>query len=996
MQVPETPNTVAELDLMIRLKEYADGKASWMTKGQNPQPNARAACLTLYTNLLRFADDLIGPLLDRTNAREMETFTLHDRLHARKVAHLMWHILSEDRRQALTPGEIGLLVAAAFYHDVGMALSPAERAARLDPQSDLWNLLELDNEQKRAIEQLRASTADSDLGPTQRERARRALAQAEEVLLCQDTRDRHAIPERYRDTLQELDRIHSKGPEKIPDPNACLSFDGDSFRDKLIDVCTSHNLDAGTLLENDSENTERSRFPRDFPVGCCNADLHMVAAALRLADILDFDRERTPPVLYYYLLPGPLALSDGRSVLEWGKHLSISNWHIEKDAVVFRGRCKDYVLHHAVVTFCHAIQEEFAGTRATFGSDDDTTWPFVLPSSVKADIHSQGYKYIPYRFELDDNRVYQLLMGGAIYDNPLVAVRELVQNAVDACMLRDQLTKLHEPQLTPATEKRIFVRYEEPTDSEPHPRLVVTDTGTGMDEWILARYFLKVGRSYYSSPDFNRTRVALRNKDLDFAPVSEFGIGFLSCFLLGDRVVVQTAMWEPQRKQDTRKRTLQIDGPSRLIRLQESDNAGHGRFKGTRITIHLTRGGENKNKPPTYGDITSYLREVCQELPYRLHLVHVRGDQVLATDAVDPLPLTVVVPRHLEDAVTLVPVDDPQSGLQGEIALVSSEEKSRIEKRLFSEAKFESGDRDDPESSFCDVLVRAGFRIGGVPGLPANCLARLRLPWSNQNDHRYAPPNLARNRPSEAQHLARDVTRIWVSFLLEHVAELEPKQDIMHHTRERLPPSPWLERFDAATVFRLAELGWRAEAFSRKNNAAELEAWKAGTGVPLLQPANYYLHGKLLDLVLPRICQRAFSEETPQNVDNVFAIYVAPPVTDWPSILENWRSFDSAPVRWSPWSLYRGRFKGLLYHGSANALNSRYQTRANGFTTSELHTLWLTLCGVVHAYNQTRRVHLSSNAIQLLHRARTVFKDLKIACYFDTWPIDQIDLPDPD
>ncbi len=30
----------------------------------------------------------------------MDAFTLHDPTHARKVAHLMWHILDEERRQA--------------------------------------------------------------------------------------------------------------------------------------------------------------------------------------------------------------------------------------------------------------------------------------------------------------------------------------------------------------------------------------------------------------------------------------------------------------------------------------------------------------------------------------------------------------------------------------------------------------------------------------------------------------------------------------------------------------------------------------------------------------------------------------------------------------------------------------------------------------------------------------------------------------------------------
>jgi HSP90 family molecular chaperone len=153
-------------------------------------------------------------------------------------------------------------------------------------------------------------------------------------------------------------------------------------------------------------------------------------------------------------------------------------------------------------------------------------------------------------------------MGGAIYDNPLAAVRELVQNAVDACKLRDAVLRLEESGMIPSAHGRIWVRYEEPTDACPQPKLIVRDTGTGMDEYILRSYFLKVGQSYYRSAEFGKQRIHFRKKspEFDFAPVSEFGVGFLSCFLLADRVRVRTAMAEAPRG-DTRKRTLVIDGP---------------------------------------------------------------------------------------------------------------------------------------------------------------------------------------------------------------------------------------------------------------------------------------------------------------------------------------------------------------------------------------------------------------------------------------------------
>src|SRR6266478_2552263 len=139
MQIPETPSSVVELDLMKRLDAYANGSVSWNSDKSEIGTTARQACRTLHTNLTNLVNGLFAFILDRVTAREMETFTMHDRVHGRKVAHLMWHILKPERREQLTPPEIALMLLAAHLHDLGMGLSPAERAVRLGPESDLWD-----------------------------------------------------------------------------------------------------------------------------------------------------------------------------------------------------------------------------------------------------------------------------------------------------------------------------------------------------------------------------------------------------------------------------------------------------------------------------------------------------------------------------------------------------------------------------------------------------------------------------------------------------------------------------------------------------------------------------------------------------------------------------------------------------------------------------------------------------------------------------------------
>jgi len=384
MQIPETPATITELDLMKRLAAYADGSASYLKDGTSLGVRVKQSCQQLHAMLCQL-NETVAPLLDRVTAKEMDVFTAHDEQHALKVAHLMWLITDPDRRELLNPAEVGLLVASAFLHDLGMFLSNPAREARLSADSDLWDRLEISQDVRRQIADLTAA-ANSEPVPAKQQRLMRQVVEAHEALLCIDTRERHATAERYGQIVAEIRTLHQKEPSKIADIDLIASFEGDSFLDKLIDICVSHNEPAEALVQRDRTNVERPRFPRDYPIGSVTADLHFVAAALRLADVLDFDRERTPAVLYYYLLPNTLDPAEDRSVLEWSKHLSISNWNIDANEIVFRGRCKNHIVHHGVV-HGRALLAEIRALGLLLAKRP-STWRQPMTGMPEAPLHS--------------------------------------------------------------------------------------------------------------------------------------------------------------------------------------------------------------------------------------------------------------------------------------------------------------------------------------------------------------------------------------------------------------------------------------------------------------------------------------------------------------------------------------------------------------------------------------------------------------------------------
>jgi hypothetical protein len=996
MQIPETPTAVRELDLMKRLKDYADpkGQATWQAEGPRHGPELQQACEVLHANIVTLVDNVITPRLSRIGMHEMSTFTMHDSRHSLKVAHTMWHILSPARRMTLTPPEIGLLVLSSFLHDLGMALSSDERQTLLAPTSDLWLDPEFDMSLKDNVERLRQAAESTTLGSSAVHLAALRLHQAQEAILCRYCRGRHASKERYEELLSELHSLPAKVQTPLPDVEACLGFDSASFHDKLVEICVSHGKDAGFLVEGDENNPSYPRFRRDYHFGRCSADLHMVAAALRLADVLDFDRERTPATLYPYLLPTNLSPAGDKSVLEWSKNLAVAKCEIEQDAVVFKGECRDHIVHHAIVQFCREITLELESTLRSLEMHAGGMFPFALPTSVKADIIASGYTYVPYQFELDDRRIYELLMGSAIYENPLVAIRELVQSAVDACRLRDAMDQSCQPFIQFSNKGRIRIRFEEPTPDCPTSKLMVADTGTGMDDWVVKEYFLKVGRSFYRSPQFNSIRTALRktNENLDFAPVSEFGIGFLSCFLLADRILIETALWSPLRG-DTRKRTLTIDGPTRLIRMTEEKNEGIDRFRGTTVTLFLSRGTSSPGakSPPNWTEVEAYLDEVCVSLPYVLDLEHIAADGGVSTRLLEPQPSQVLIPPDRESMSLRISVADVTAGLKGEIVLINpllaraaDEEAARISPVV--------PDRGDLPGSRTPLLLRGGFSVGPVPGLPESfttsrvAYARLHLDWRERPGRSYAATNLARTGPADVSNVALNVFRLWLDALLAN-ADAVPDGMVYHLFPRHLASlvrQPWLEKYSALDLYRLAVKGWVPEfRKSLEDGQNRLRVWESSKGDSIwLGSFESELHRQLLDLTMPRVSRL--------EMHGSGNWYIKPPDEGWITKLQECHDFITHPVDWGLFVEYCGHADNLLFYQypGVREFNLTHRSRVQrSFRDEELVSLSSLLYKLANNRSFGRASTLDHAEVALLDRVVENLGDLAIGTVNKSWPI---------
>ncbi|MGB3778398.1 MAG: metallophosphoesterase, partial [Tunicatimonas sp.] len=159
-------------------------------------------------------------------------------------------------------------------------------------------------------------------------------------------------------------------------------------------------------------------------------------------------------------------------------------------------------------------------TAALPGGQESSMLP-NRPSYVElaeAEDSNNRDKELPNSYSADVHRIVHLLIGKSLYPNPYSFVRELIQNSVDACnRLRKKQTHL-----TP----QIIINI----DSQEN-YLEVKDEGDGMTKSIVKNHFSVIGKSI--SQEFN-------DSTGNFNLISQFGIGFMSTFIVAEKVVVST------------------------------------------------------------------------------------------------------------------------------------------------------------------------------------------------------------------------------------------------------------------------------------------------------------------------------------------------------------------------------------------------------------------------------------------------------------------------
>ncbi|TMQ95328.1 hypothetical protein ETD83_22415 [Actinomadura soli] len=368
----------------------------------------------------------------------------------------------------------------------------------------------------------------------------------------------------------------------------------DRMRDEVLDAKTVQRFLAALRRDlSELGDTDRKNAPQ-FETVLFAGEPHeqrvrelLIGQILTVAYALTLDLVRLPDIVVRHLgIPHPVDLAELRETAR-----SRAKWVVQSGCLVLRADC-----HHAAELEGlrqYATQVDALLHTIRQGSGDHSTMQVLtgLPSRASADDVRPGtdedgrllFQRVS-RFRLDERRVQDLLMGEQLYQDRGLAVRELYQNALDACRYR-RARHAYRSRGDWLDDWEGRIHFTQGVDENGRAYLECRDNGIGMTESVLTDVFSQAGTRFTDTTEFLVESADWRNADppIPFHPNSRFGIGVLSYFMIADEIeVITRPLDRGHRSHPTLK--VSIFGPGHLFRMEHLPT---DRSPGTSVKLYL-------------------------------------------------------------------------------------------------------------------------------------------------------------------------------------------------------------------------------------------------------------------------------------------------------------------------------------------------------------------------------------------------------------------------
>ncbi|MFJ3776045.1 ATP-binding protein [Streptomyces sp. NPDC090075] len=308
-----------------------------------------------------------------------------------------------------------------------------------------------------------------------------------------------------------------------------------------------------------------------------------VALLLALAYGMSAEMTALPDIVAEHLaIPYPVNLDELR------RTLADADWGGSHDLPVLRAECHHEAVVEGLREYTGRADVLLHAVRRTVRERVNQPVP-ELPTRLSADgvVPSRGTFDGYARFRSDGRRVLDLAMGIELYKDRDLAVRELYQNALDACRYRRARQEyLDRTTGSPGEPYTGSISFVQGLDDDGRAYLDCVDDGIGMGEAELRGVFSHAGARFAEQLEFKLERARWESLDppVKLYPNSRFGIGVLSYFMLAEEIRVTTCRMDTDGLPGA-VLEVSICGPGHLFRIVKT--AARGRQPGTRVRLYL-------------------------------------------------------------------------------------------------------------------------------------------------------------------------------------------------------------------------------------------------------------------------------------------------------------------------------------------------------------------------------------------------------------------------
>lgn len=328
-----------------------------------------------------------------------------------------------------------------------------------------------------------------------------------------------------RERQREQHHLYAEGPlEEFMSQKLTIIKEWRRLYQCILFVCQAHGMERGALYGHPNF------YDKDMIEGGV-LRYGLLAVLLRVGDLLDLDEDRTSGFVrglnaHYF--------QDATSRLHHIRHEHVNRVMLEPDVIEIEARAENVEEYRLWEWWLGYLEGDILHANTHLMPKQAKGLLLPEPKCKVQKAPGADFETEELRFELTEEGRIWTILSQSVYTEEFDFIRELVQNGIDAVLMKDYASpEVELPAPSPRSwgewgrAGKVVVAY-----SARQGSLMVWDTGIGMNPEEVRRFLFRIADSGH------RHQAAAR--EFQFPAIAKFGIGFISCLSKGEETVLLT------------------------------------------------------------------------------------------------------------------------------------------------------------------------------------------------------------------------------------------------------------------------------------------------------------------------------------------------------------------------------------------------------------------------------------------------------------------------